>query len=460
MVKLNFSRKVRLFVSVALVIGLALPSLAPFQIAHAQTTETVDQREARLRAELANIEKEEAETQAILNQAQAQTGSIQRDITILNAKNKAAQLDIQKKNILIQTLGKDISTKSKKIETLEERIDSGKESLAQIMRKTQEVDSYSIPEVLLAKEDLAEVLSDMDTFDAIKISLQGLFTEIREAKAQTLSEKDQLNKKKNLETDAKAQIETQKKLIERNEAEKKVLLGVSKAQEKTYAQLLAEKRQKAAEIRAALFALRDTAAIPFGTALEYANAAAKQTGIRPAFLLAILTQESALGKNVGSCYLTDPNTGAGVSVKSGIVISNVMKPTRDVPPFLTITKALGMDPYKTLISCPQSIGWGGAMGPAQFIPSTWVLFQDRIAKLVGSEMANPWRAKDAFMASAIYLTDLGAVNGSITGERNAACRYYSGASCAPGSINETYGNQVISKAYNIQENMINPLQGL
>lgn len=436
------------------------PLIIPLDAAKAQTQETVAEREARLRAELARIEQEEAETQKILEVAKAQSSSIQRDLTILNAQTKAAQLEIQKKNVLLQTIGKDITNKTQKIKTLEQRIANGKESLAQIIRKTNEIDSYSLPEVLLARADMTEVLSDVDSFDSIKKSLHDLFFSIREAKAQTETEKQQLDKKKNQELDAKYVIESEKKAIERNEEEKKVLLNASKAQEKTYEQILAEKRQKAAEIRAALFALRDTAAIPFGTALEYANEAAKLTGIRPAFLLAILTQESALGKNVGSCYLTNPETGAGVGINTGSVIPNVMKPTRDVQPFMTITKELGIDPYKTLVSCPQSIGYGGAMGPAQFIPSTWMIFKDRIAKTIGVPLANPWRAKDAFMASAIYLTDLGATNGSITSERNAACRYYSGSSCAPGSINETYGNQVISKAYNIQETMINPLQGI
>ncbi len=104
-------------------------------------------------------------------------------------------------------------------------------------------------------------------------------------------------------------------------------------------------------------------AIPFGEALKYAQEAQKATGIRPAFLLAILTQESALGKNVGSCYLTDPDTGEGVSVKSGNKFSNVMKPSRDVTPFISITQSLGMDYKKTLISCPIAgvAGWGGAL---------------------------------------------------------------------------------------------------
>jgi hypothetical protein len=48
--------------------------------------------------------------------------------------------------------------------------------------------------------------------------------------------------------------------------------------------------------------------------LQFATEASQKTGVRPAFLLGILTQESNLGKNVGSCYLKDPSTGAGIRI--------------------------------------------------------------------------------------------------------------------------------------------------
>lgn len=423
-------------------------------------TDTTAAREAELRAELARIEQEQAETQKILQDTQKQSSSIERDLTLLNARNKAAQLEIQKKNLLIQNLGSDIVTRTKKIETLQERITRGEESLAQLMRKTNEIDSYTIPEIVLTNGNLTDIMSDLDNFDSIQISLKSLFASIRADQDAAEREKKALGAKQDEATDAKMVIQGQKKEIEKNQASKKTLLAISKNEEKTYEQLLAEKKKKAAQIRAALFALRDTAAIPFAKALEYANKASEQTGIRPAFLLAILTQESALGKNVGSCYLTDKDTGAGIGAKSGTYIKNVMKPSRDVGPFLKITSELGIDPYKTLVSCPQSIGWGGAMGPAQFIPSTWEMFAPRIATLLHVSTPDPWRPEDAFMASAIYLTDLGAKAGSYTGERNAACKYYSGSSCKKGSINSTYGDQVMNKALNIQDTMINPLQGV
>ncbi len=127
-----------------------------------------------------------------------------------------------------------------------------------------------------------------------------------------------------------------------------------------------------------------------------------------------------------------------------------MKPSRDVAPFLEITGALGVDWQTTVVSCPLSVGYGGAMGPAQFIPSTWKLFQGRITANVG-HTANPWQAEDAFMASALYLADLGAASQSYTAERNAACRYYSGRSCS--GSNTFYGDQVMNRVNNLDANM-------
>ncbi len=98
------------------------------------------------------------------------------------------------------------------------------------------------------------------------------------------------------------------------------------------------------------------------------------------------------------------------------------------------------------------------MGAAQFIPSTWVMFEDRITSGLGTDAADPWVARDAFMAAGLYLTDLGAKSGSYSAERDAACRYFSGSKCSKSSWAATYGSQVMAKAATIQETMIDPLQ--
>lgn len=414
--------------------------------------QTVPDKEKQLRAELQVIEKEIKEQQGILSKKQLEGASIERDVAILNAKIKEAQLKIKKHNLAIERLGKDIVVKTSVIQSLDNNINEGKESLAQIIRKTNQIEDYSLPEILLGSDDLSNSLIDLDTFASINDAMSHTFIELRDAKRANEEEKTNLDKKKNQEIDTRINVEGEKKKIEAAEAEKKKLLALNKTEQASYQKVIADKAKRAAEIRTALFGLRDSAAIPFGTALEYAKKASAKTGVRPAFVLAILTQESNLGANVGSCYLTNTLTGSGVRVSTGVAQDRIMKPERDIAPFLQITKELGRDYLTTRVSCPFTIGYGGAMGPAQFIPSTWNMFKKRIATMLNVDVADPWNPEHAFMASALYLADLGAISGSYTAERNAACKYYSGRVCG-GTTNTFYGDQVMAKTAGIQSNI-------
>ncbi len=402
-----------------------------------------------------------------LSNTKKESASFSRDVSALTAKINATQANIKAKNIAISNLGKNIVQKQAAIVELDTQIGRGRQALRALLRKTNEIDSYTVAEAMLSNKDLSEFFVDVETYSSTQRSLEGVFNELRGIKQKTQSEKDELNKQREAAANAKAVIEAAKKVVEKSQAEKKTLLAQSKSNETTYAQVLSERQAKAAKIRAILFPLRDTAAIPFGTALEYAQAASAKTGVRPAFLLAILTQESNLGANTGSCLVTDTSTGAGKGANTGSPQMRVMSPTRDIPPFLEITGSLGRDYTTTRVSCWQPmydsagspIGWGGAMGAAQFIPSTWKLFIGRISAATGAGTPNPWNAHDAFFASAMYLSDLGAGSGSYDAEKNAACKYYSGRACASGPGNG-YGVSVMSKAANIQTTMIDPLQGL
>ena len=67
-----------------------------------------------------------------------------------------------------------------------------------------------------------------------------------------------------------------------------------------------------------LFQMVGVSKVPtFGEALEVAKSAAALVNLRPAFLLAEISQESAIGKNVGQCMITDLTSGNGKKVSSG-----------------------------------------------------------------------------------------------------------------------------------------------
>ncbi|MDP3875240.1 MAG: lytic murein transglycosylase [bacterium] len=429
------------------------------------TDQIAGKSRAQLEQELEACNKEITQWTATLNETKKNSASFTTDIAALTAKINAAQANIKKRNIEIANLTKDIAIKQSEITILDTRITNGKKAIANILRKTNDINSYSLVEAMFSDKNLSEFFVDIDTYASTERALADLFAELRDVKALTEAQKSALNKKREAEAAARVALETSKKEVEVNQAEKKTLLAVSQSKEKTYGQVLADRQAKAAQIRAVLFPLRDAGAIPFGTALQYAEAASAKTGVRSSFILGIFATESGKGSdgtfggNVGQCLLTNtPNKGDGKGKNTGTFFSQVMKGSRDVDPFMEIVKELGVDPYAQVVSCPQSSGYGGAMGPAQFIPSTWKLMKSSIARATGKSAPDPWNPADAFMASALLLADLGAGKGTYEAERAAACRYNGGGmGCT--SRTTGYGNTVMKNAAEIQRD-VDFLQGV
>ncbi|MBI3634146.1 MAG: hypothetical protein HY228_00830 [Candidatus Yonathbacteria bacterium] len=418
--------------------------------------------EAELREALTVCEKEAVALELNIETTGKEKASLNRDISLLNDKIQQAKIAIRVRTLTINNLADTIGVENKTINQLSSKIERERDSLAGLLRRTDEIDAYSLVEIALSDKPLSDILGDLDAFQYIEESVDNSLAEIDVTKKTTEEQKKVLEEKKNKEADLRYQQEIERKRTEANEAEKQRILKITKGKEVAYQKELEDKKKKASQIRTALFNLRDSAGIPFSKALEYATFASRSTNVRPALILAILTQESDLGKNVGSCILSSLETGDGVGKNTGTFFEKVMKAPRDTNPFENITKRLDRDWKVTPVSCPlakeysSSRGFGGGMGPSQFIPSTWELFNSRIANAAGvrENSADPWDPAHSFIATAIYLSDLGAVSGSYTSERNSACRYYSGRKCdnaRPANI--FYGNQVMNKAEEIQNNI-------
>lgn len=412
---------------------------------------------ARLEAELKKLEKEIAQKEAELNAQKGQSASLSRDISVLNTKISQAKLDIQAKGLTIKKLGGEIDQKKVTIQDLTQKIEREKQTLAQLIRKNREIDDTPVVTLLLSSDSISDVYGDVENFSSIKKAIQESVDKIKSIRGVTEQEKKNLEEKRNKEADVKAALENTKKSVEKDQANQKVLLSISKNKEAEYSKLISDRQAEAAKIRARLFELAggvQGGGIAFGDAVRYAEYASQKTGVRTAFILGILKQETNLGKNVGLCFLSDTKTGASRGINTGTIFPNGMKVSRDVGPFLTITSNLGLDPYNTRVSCPLAgvAGYGGAMGPSQFIPSTWQIFASKIANNFGVKYANPWNPEHAIMATAVYLQDLGAGAGGYTAESNAACKYYSGASCSHPTIkNAFYARAVLSHASQIED---------
>ncbi len=386
------------------------------------------------RSELSQIE---AQLDALIAQQKEQkktTGTLKGDVDYLTSQINALKVKIKARGLVIAQLKVNIAEKVSTIQSLSAKIDREHQALAQLLRNTNEFDEKTAVHLILSDDSISNFYSNLESYNSIKRAVKASVDVINGVKTQTEIAKTDLEKERDAEADAKAELESAQKKVAQSEAEKKQLLSISKNKEAEYQKLAEQKRVHANKIRNALFPLAGISQkIDFGTALAYANEVSGKLGVDPAFLLAILTQESNLGANVGQCYLTNSSTGAGVGKNTGTAFPNVMHPTRDVPVFLNMAEDMGVDPFQTAVSCPiiGVKGYGGAMGPAQFIPSTWKIFAERLKTALGYT-ASPWAPKDAFMASGMYLSDLGATGNNASSQNKAACKYYGsgGASCS------------------------------
>jgi len=402
-------------------------------VAFAQT-QTPAERRQQLQDQLKRLEAEMDGQKNVIEEKKQQAQTLQRDISILDAKIKKTDIAIRAKDIEIGKLSDEISERQININALTGKIEREKKSLAQLVRRTSEINDTTLAEVILSNKGLSGFFVDLDSFDVIKAELRDSFEELRTTRTQTEEEKKELEEKQD-ETEAlrKAQA-LEKKNLNGNKTEKNTILKVTKGQEQAYQKLLKDKEKDAARIRAELFTLSGSAAIPFEKALALAKRAGAQTGVRPAFILGIIAEESNLGQNVGKgTWKVD------------------MHPTRDQPIFKEITAELGLNPDDMPVSKKVWYGYGGAMGPAQFIPSTWVLFKKRVSALTGHNPPNPWDPEDAFMASALLLKDNGAAKQTYQAEFRSAMCYLAGCGNANKASLQFYGEDVMELAAKYQK---------
>lgn len=427
-----------------LVLVLVLPNFTGF---------AQDKAEERklLETELQELEELIAKYATDITKTEQEKKTLQNQIYILRNKITKLNLQIKESNIMIKDIGFQIGDTEHSIDKTSLRIEDSKEKLIKILRTINEENQKSLIEVLLSEEEISSFYNNLIALEILNKKNKDLLKNIKSLKIYLEDQKGCLDEEKeDLERIVKIQtLQKQESQSTKNSQEYYLKLT-----EVEYQKSLKEKKEtekKAADIRARIFELIGVAKAPtFGEAVEIAEFVESFTGVEPALLLAILSQESGIGRNVGQCYLKNKKTGEGISIKTQKIMPRTMKPSRDVSPFLKITKELGRDPYATPVSCPMSFGYGGAMGPSQFIPSTWMIFKEQIAKSTGAT-ADPWNIKHAFLATGLYIKDLGGASSNYWSQWRAAMKYFSGASWT--KYEEFYGNQVMQKTKQFREDI-------
>jgi membrane-bound lytic murein transglycosylase B len=396
-------------------------------------------QQAELQKQLQELEAQIKQYQLDLKNIQGQKNTLQNKISQLGKQKSTLELQLKSTDLQLDNLDLQLNSAKMSIEKNQGKSEDIKAEMSEMIRIIYENDNYPWLYAIIQTGSLANIFTEIANNEQIMNDLAILLEQNQQIKIKLAETEEILNQKidevKNLKSIQDLQVQN----LALNVSEQKILLQKTKGQESNYQQEISDAKKEVQAIKNRIYSLLEVQKqINFGQAVTIAQWASSQTGVRPAFLLAVLSQESSLGKNVGTCNRANDPPSKSYKV--------VMNPTRDIPPFLEITKSLSLNPKTTPISCPMhdkqgnQIGWGGAMGPAQFIPSTWQGYNAKVTAITGKP-SNPWDIRDAFLAAALKLGHDGA--SSQSGEWSAAMRYFSGSTNPAYSF---YGDSVISKA--------------
>lgn len=409
-----------------------------------------------LQKQLESLEKEAAALDGQINQAQTAAKTLEQQIKLFNNEIRRREIEIKRLTLAVRQAGIDIQVKTAGIDDLALRIAKNRAALAKNIQLLAGYDREQVLVVLVKNSTLSDFFTTLDNIRDLQNQVERLVAELRDNKSELEKEKQQVEDFREEQLSLKALAEVERRAVQEKKTEKDRLLKLTRGKEAVFQQLLAQKKRDIAALKTQLFYI-EKAGIKAEDALKFAQLAANRTGIRPAFLLALLEVET--GKQFEGGVIT-----AGTHLGTGnwrddmyncyIRLGRPSAAEAQKNAFFAITSKLGLDPDKMPVSRRPSYGCGGAMGPAQFIPTTWLLFESKVASFTGHNPPNPWNIEDAFTASAVFLAESGAASQTRAGELAAARTYISGkASCPPrGSARYAciaYGNRVVSLAADI-----------
>ena len=407
----------------------------------------IDDLKQDLENQIRQKQQEINQYQNNINQNQQKAKTLQNDIQILEDQINQIRLEINQVDLIIQKSTLNIQEIDGQINDLKDRVDQKKNLLAEYIRTMAQYDQETLLEVILKNDKFSDFFDELNALESVQEQIQSILIAIHSLKEELQVQKDGLEDEREEQNKLKSFQLVQQRGVEGKQWQKEDLLDKTKGEEQRYQQLIKGTEKDIVYIKEQL-SLLEKYNLTLEEAVQHAIFAATKTGIRPAYLLGVLEAESRLGLNVGTgtyqkdlyqCYRN---------------LGYITRANKEKAAFLQITEELGINPDTQPVSAEPWYGCGGAMGVAQFMPTTWLAYKDQVAALTGNNPPNPWVHRDAFMAAAIKLSQGGADQRTEIGERTAYAKYLGGSNYSKW-VYHSVTDYVIKLANNFQQQYFN-----
>lgn len=384
-----------------------------------------------------------------------QVRTLAKELESLDAEINSSQKNLDETIQDINSIQAELSQTREYITTLEQTIFAQKALIKEYISSLYTQKDVSLFEVVLSEDQLSELLGSVQKTGVMQDSITESISLIQAKEKEIVSEKQHLFDKEEELIALRQSQEQQKNLLEQTQSDKETLFAQTKGEQSEYEALLKQSFATKQNLLNSIKVLGGSDGRPGAISLEEAyamavrNAARFGNKIRPEYMVGILKIESGLGGNVGRSFYKDSLSGCAAREGNDSPNNRKRVYAAEEAAFEKITASLGLPLTQPVSGCPypKYRGTGGAMGPAQFMPNTWLGYEARLRELKGGPVS-PWNIEDAMLAMALKL--LGRNEQAIAGneelERRAALCYLGGC-----NGNMWYADRVLAEAIRTKE---------
>ncbi|MBI2450730.1 MAG: lytic murein transglycosylase [Parcubacteria group bacterium] len=423
----------------------------PFFVA-AQLSDSAKTEQASIKKQLEELEYQIGQYEKVIEIKQKEKASLQKEIGIFDSEIKKTAAQIKLIDIEIQQFKSSIISTKKNIAITENDLNEKKVVISDIIRKIEEEERSPLLTALFLNGGLSHFFESAKELMILQKQMKESFNILKNIKIDLIKKQEILEDQLDQEEELQATEIVEKRNQENKKKDKDELLRKTKGKEAEYKKILTATKKEASTLKSQLFYLERNG-ISVDDAIAEAKIAANRVGIRPAYLLALLEVET--GRR-----MADGNLSPGLYIGSGNWLTDMYscylnlgkksQAENQKAAFFEITDKLHYDPSAMPVSRKPSYGCGGAIGPAQFLPSTWLIYENRVAAATGNNPPDPWKIRDAFTAAALFLTDLGANKKTESAEIRASRAYLSGNPNCDKLVCKIYSSNILSLTRTIE----------